>query len=895
MSDKPDRLSDDPEKNATLKACLTDKNNNETGETDLNIKCTYCAKEQRILSFHELKPGDHISLAGEKLKFNLFKKQHAFYKHHALIKSVHPLNRDGSSAILRMIHFIWTPFSKSIKIRVTREIKNLYNDEIYKHIYRYPTHCPETIIKRAEKLLSDSEKKPYSVLSFNCEHMVHWCVNGTTKSLQVDNLIKQIIQWAHEAGGAIGKLARAIAKCRELLIEILRATSVALDDLAQLAGKAQKAKHVSFAAAVTLGCMTLLYLLCCIYRTFNYYQEFQMKHICQKCYSKKKWEIWLTFCAYVFSNLGGFGLLHLANTKWLAVLFCSGSVILSAVSMYLAQNVYAWFKSPFSGLEVQIRKLTELKQGDVITFYQWGLKHDGIVVNVEIENGENKGKVEIVHYSWSSIISWREIVAEKVMLDLTNDKVWLHDFSCYSVHTPDEVVRRARLRIGETKFAFFSNRSSHFCFWAKVNENSNENDEYLTQKIHFQYERPFSRSKGDLELPQVYIDHRRRKLISTNIYEKRSVRIHEDIKPGDLIEFKFHYGLFHKAICTKVKKLSESKNEVQLTVVHYGSSYKVVEETRSFNLNREEINVYLYHPLHRYPRADVIERAKAKVSEQKYCIIGRRASHFADSIISRREDVVVKSFRDVLKGDVIIYSYWNFWHEAVVVEVNEEHFEIVHYGLQHFFATREIIKEKMKIDVTQKVIKKKGFNGYQTYPSEVTVARAMSRIGEQRFSVFGNKSFDFIHWCKVLQMPSVYSRRYAENDANEILKQYVIVPHTGEIVEESFHKNWIKTWEELTIGAILYLRGIYGILVCIDEESGIIKLSCYRQNIKKVAQRCFSIDLKKNKESIWIYWCDPRTCNTPEEIVDRALIRDRYEIPDSASAWEFCKGCVINK
>ncbi|VDI59167.1 Hypothetical predicted protein [Mytilus galloprovincialis] len=141
-------------------------------------------------------------------------------------------------------------------------------------------------------------------------------------------------------------------------------------------------------------------------------------------------------------------------------------------------------------------------------------------------------------------------------------------------------------------------------------------------------------------------------------------------------------------------------------------------------------------------------------------------------------------------------------------------------------------------------------------------------------------------------MPSVYSRRYAENDANEILEQFVIVPHTGEIVEESFHKNWIKTWEELTIGSILYLRCKYGMLVSLDEESNTFELSCYRK--KQVEQCRFLSDLKKNKESIWIYWCNPRKCHTPEEIVDRALIRDRYTIPDIATVWEFCNGCVIN-
>lgn len=798
--------------------------------------------------------------------------------------------------MITMIHFICTPFSKSLKIRETREIKNLYNDEINKYIYRYPTHSPEMIISRAMQLLAESEQKNYSFFCYNCEHVVRWCVVGTSQCLQIDDVVRRIIQWAHEFGGILGKLARAIEKCPQILREMLNATNVALDDVAHLAGENTKNADIyTKAAAVILGFMTFIYLLCCIYRTYKYYKEFQKKHICQKCFLKKKWEIWFTFSAYVISNLGGFGLLHLTTTKWLKRLFFSGSVIMSAVSMYLAQNAYTWFKSPFSGLEVQIKKLTELKRSDVITFYYRGLKHDGIVSNVEINSGDNKDRLSIVHYSWPSLISGRKIVEEEIEINLTKNKVLRHDYSGYTVYHPDEVIRRARMRIGESKFAVFSNRSSHFCFWAKVNETPKDCDLVIKHDItcQLQYDRPFSRNQGDLKLPQVYIDHRRGKLITTNIYEKRHVRIRTEIEPGDVIEFKFHCGLLHKAICTAIKS-STFPSKVQLTIVHYGSSYTVVEETRSFDLNRDTINVYLYHPLHRFERKDVIRRARAKVNEQNYCIIGRSASHFADSIISRGKDYVITSLEDVQPGDVIIYSYWGLWHEAVVIKKPIGHFEIVHYGLQSILATREIIKEGLKIDVTKQVIQKKGFNGYYTYPNEVTVARAMSRIGEQRFSCFGNRSFEFVHWCKVVQMPSVYSLKYIGNGNNDskTIRKVVIIPQTGEVHTEFFHKNWIQHWEDLTIGTILHLQSTYGILVSLDQKSNTIGI-CYSSSKGRVRLRRFHIDLKKSKECIWMYWCNPRKCHSPEETIDRALNRKMYKIPDDATAWEFCKRCVI--
>lgn len=845
------------------------------------VKCVYCAEEKRVYNFNKLKPGDHISLAGAKLKFNAFNKQFAMYKHHALIKALIQRDSDGSSAMVTMIHFIWTPFSELIEIRETTESKTLYNDEIYKHIYRFNTK-PKITINRANHMVKQSKKKSYSVLYYNCEHMVRWCIAGTTKSLQIDALGRNVVLCASLIPSFIVQLITTI-KTRKAIYWIFN----------RLTGKSQNANLVAKTAVVTLGCMTFINLLWCIYRTIRFYKKFhQSKLICKICYSQKKWEIWLTFGAFVISNLG-FGLLNLLNTKLPSGWFFLGSVIMSVVSMHLAQNTFVALKSPFRGPEVQIEELQELHKGDVIKYYYWKIPHVGIVAKIELnKDEERKANLSIVHYSFPSMTSRRTIINERITIDLTKNKVWRLDFSGYDVHDAGEVIKRATLRIGETKFGFFLNRSSHFCFWAKVVDSIFNNDENIEQN-HTQNGQLLRQDlvHGDEELPQVFIDHRKGKLYSTKRYEKRPVRISDEIKPGDLIEIKFNY-LFHKVICTDKKVITDSK--VTLTYVHYGSSYTVRKDTNDFDLIRDTINIYFCHPVHRYPRNDIINRALNKKEEQRYCIFSRRASHLADEIVSRgdKSEVVAEK---VLKGNAIMYRYWGSLHEAIVTgketkQENKIEFTVIFDGQKHRLATREIITKEFVVE-SKSVIIKKEFKGYYTYSDSMSVDRAVSRKGEKRFSVFGNKSSEFVHWCKVIQTPFVYSFQPRAN--NEPI-HVVVIPLTGKVFEEPFHENWIKTNEELTKGSILKLEGQFVILEKIEGDS--ITYVFYNQSLEAVNRvPNFKIDLKNDKERIWIYYCNPNMCRTRDDIIKRITksFQGEEKVPAVSSAWEFCKWCVL--
>lgn len=118
----------------------------------------------------------------------------------------------------------------------------------------------------------------------------------------------------------------------------------------------------------------------------------------------------------------------------------------------------------------------------------------------------------------------------------------------------------------------------------------------------------------------------------------------------------------------------------------------------------------------------------------------------------------IVSAEDITKGDIIRYSYWNFWHEAVVLKKNEKKQAdpnivsclIAHYAFFGPCCYRTIIDEEIKIRLDGQTFKldynQQHYNVYQ--PDEV-VDRALRRIGEQLFTFYSNDSSHFVRWCKL--------------------------------------------------------------------------------------------------------------------------------------------------
>ena len=99
-------------------------------------------REVPLLSFYEVCTGDHIIQADKNRR------------RHAISKQVHEVTDNGSSALVTLMVFMTYPFDSRPKIREYTVIKNLYHDEINRMCYRYKTHSPEEILRRANLLMT---------------------------------------------------------------------------------------------------------------------------------------------------------------------------------------------------------------------------------------------------------------------------------------------------------------------------------------------------------------------------------------------------------------------------------------------------------------------------------------------------------------------------------------------------------------------------------------------------------------------------------------------------------------------------------------------------------------------------------------------------------------------
>ncbi|XP_062597674.1 uncharacterized protein LOC134259094 [Saccostrea cucullata] len=114
--------------------------------------------------------------------------------------------------------------------------------------------------------------------------------------------------------------------------------------------------------------------------------------------------------------------------------------------------------------------------------------------------------------------------------------------------------------------------------------------------------------------------------------------------------------------------------------------------------------------------------------------------------------------QDIEMGDIIRYSYYNLWHEAVVLEKKSPTEKsvvctIAHYAFCGIFAHRTIKEEELEIKFDGKCIKLEYTEPpYHVYNPDEVVKRARKRLGEQLFVFFSNDSSHFARWCKLKLM-----------------------------------------------------------------------------------------------------------------------------------------------
>lgn len=111
---------------------------------------------------------------------------------------------------------------------------------------------------------------------------------------------------------------------------------------------------------------------------------------------------------------------------------------------------------------------SDVEKGDIIRYSYWNLWHEAVVLE-KTKTSKNSVVCSIAHYTFCGIFSHRTIKEEKFVIWLDGRCSKLeYAWPQYNVHDPEEVVNRARKRLGEQLFVFFSNDSSHFARWCKL-------------------------------------------------------------------------------------------------------------------------------------------------------------------------------------------------------------------------------------------------------------------------------------------------------------------------------------------------------------------------------------------------------------------------------------------
>ncbi|VDI50490.1 Hypothetical predicted protein [Mytilus galloprovincialis] len=114
-----------------------------------------------------------------------------------------------------------------------------------------------------------------------------------------------------------------------------------------------------------------------------------------------------------------------------------------------------------------IKSKRDVAIGDIITYTYYGCLHSAVVL--EIEAHDKSLQCKIAHYAFRVLHRHRKIREESLRIPLDGSvKVTEYSKNGYSVYDPKEVVDRARSRLGETRYVYFSNDSSHYARWCKL-------------------------------------------------------------------------------------------------------------------------------------------------------------------------------------------------------------------------------------------------------------------------------------------------------------------------------------------------------------------------------------------------------------------------------------------
>ena len=332
---------------------------------------------------------------------------------------------------------------------------------------------------------------------------------------------------------------------------------------------------------IVLGGTTALYIIYCIFMTILHVKDFRNGKLCKSCLKGKLQDLWITFAAFGVTSAITIAVLPSLATP-VGVPLIITLVLLSVALQWSVPKIRKALQSPFVVDKNEIKQLSIVEIGDVVLLKYYGIEHAMIVTEVHEEDADSiKGRIRGVHYGLPNIFGTREIMEEYFTIDLSKSSVKVFDCSHLLTNTPERTVMLARKRVGERKWALTSNRSDHFCFWAKVRQRPREICENW--------------DNGDIGPSST-------ENLSSLFLEEKEVHVEDDLRVGDVVKFKKHGILVGIA-----DSVGDRKFKIEMIV--YDRCWYCRKRTYEVDLNKDSIVIERYHPAHCHPFPVRVERA----------------------------------------------------------------------------------------------------------------------------------------------------------------------------------------------------------------------------------------------------------------------------------------------
>lgn len=423
-------------------------------------------------------------------------------------------------------------------------------------------YSPDEIVERARSRIGESS---YNLITNNCEHVAVWCVSGEKESFQAtdagDQNFRQIFTWIGSMSGKI--------------------TQFMVTDGVVFGSRAAKFASLAIPCIIFASVFFLIELKISILRFVELRNQKKRSLICQACYNKRKTFLIAKITCSVIASIV-LSLIPVASKThlaiWSIVLGIAATFILPPLVSYLYRKVKTFLNPLYEISKMIVRKHEQIHIGDVLTI---PTEHDIIVKNVKnIERNKASGFVhlEVVHFTYPGLFSTRIVGQENISIEINNDMLTVFDFPPSAVYPDDEVAERALEKVGNKNFNALYRRSSHVSKFCKIR---NYEDYWLS----------FSKIEGT----------------------EREVKNANDVKPGDMINFRY-YLLPHVGI---VVEKHPPADVVEIEFYHVEGG-KATCSKGEFDLDTNKILRHRYDEKNRLPIEETLAKAEKKIGEEVY-------------------------------------------------------------------------------------------------------------------------------------------------------------------------------------------------------------------------------------------------------------------------------------